>query len=369
MKFSNLPGYYPPSRGAVGGAVVRSVRGAQHMKRYHVPKKQVSTQFSISNQATIWAQYFMQQWLLQPQGAGTFFEAVCALYGWQTTVGEFTSPDSAEFLTQVTKGCAAYLTLGLKPDPTVAYSPPFGDGVTAPFWMNLDFYYYFVPSEPMWRGNGFGRGLDAFEMSNPSYLDSDGVTPIYFVMYASDALPSSFVLISNYPATPNPPDGPLVGPEINNNAPACKIVYAGTGPGVGPLTWNVRDYWQAAYPSSVGPVYFTDYPTVLFSGYYVSSLMGIGAAYPQTQSIGEAEFFAGLPISRQENLIYDNTTVKQYFGRNSSQKLAANIVAGTYPVPLPGSPDRAAWAGRSTARAAAMAGKGGIWPGAPPHFR
>ena len=369
MKFSNLPGYYPPSRGAVGGAVVRSVRGAQHMKRYHVPKKQLSTQFSISNQATIWAQYIQATWLALPAGSSNFFVEFCLAFNFELSDADGFEVSSSEALAQLTKACAAFLTLGLKPDPIPATLPPFGDGTIAPPYINEDFYFYFGQSLPMWEANRFSVGLDAFEMTNPSYLDMDGVTPGYFIMYASDALPSSFVLIFNYPAAPNPPEGPLVGPEINNNAPACKIVYAGTGPGIGPATWNVRDLWQAAYPSSVGPVYFTDYPTVLFSGYFVSKLMGMGAAYPQTQSIGEGDFFAGLPVSGQSNLIFDNTTVQQYFGRNSSQKLAANIVAGTYPVPLRGSPDRAAWAGRSTARAAAMAGKGGIWPGAPPHFR
>ena len=46
------------------------------MKRYHVPKKQLSTQFSISNQATIWAQYIQATWLALPAGSHQFLRRI-----------------------------------------------------------------------------------------------------------------------------------------------------------------------------------------------------------------------------------------------------------------------------------------------------
>lgn len=371
MKFTNIAGLYPASRGAVGGAVNRSVRGMQHMKRYHVPRPQLAVPFAVANQATIWAQYFMQQWLLQPVGGGTFWEAFLELYG----LGKYTAqpdgpsiftPSDAAGLRQVTKGCASFLTLGLEPDPTIAYSPPFGDGVTGPLWLNTTFYNTYGDGNPLWYTHGFGVGLDAFDMTNLFAYDYDGTTPLQVVLYAADAVPQGFIWIENYPAKMDPPEPPTVGALINNNAPATKIVFAGVPPAPPVTIWNVRDYWQAAYPNSVGPLYFFDFPTVYFAGYYVSTLCGLGPRNPQTNPASYDTFFAGSEAQYQANLIFDNTTITPYFHRNAGQKLAASIVAKTYPVPLPGSAEHAGWVSRSSARSAQFAGRN-LWPGAPPH--
>lgn len=333
MRFTLNDAIYKPAKGAIGGVVFQQKQATYQLKKYRVPRPQRHPNYRLGLQASQYAQALYAQF----DGGDWTSEAYGALinlifWGFADGTGSRTAEAvNAAVLSQLTKIFAQAVSAG--------YTPNLAQWSETPYHPLLPGINIYAAISQMSWGSvwatvgsyvaGDGSLHVTFDDSVWDYLYV--VRPTSMLIYASDAVsPVTPLYATSYWNA----DGTFAYLVVSW-PPTVLLGSFSIAPDITDIDFTAA--WRAAYPYSVPPPTSSSGNTIMLTANPAEVTMGMGSRWPTPTPQSSAPFLGTPRVFQNIDYYFPSGSTEGYGPRRaSSQKLAARIAAGTYPMYRPG---------------------------------